>query len=91
MDDPVQNPVLRCKMRVREVTRSMRADNTIDYELVSLGAVSGPDGTDNAKWAKYTPSADFKIQINNPAAFGTLSKGHEFFVDFTPARPDAEP
>lgn len=27
--------------------------------------------------------------INNPSAHGVLSKGHEFYVDFTPAEKSA--
>jgi hypothetical protein len=41
---------------------------------------------ENKQWCKYTPSASFKIYINNPAAMDKLSKGHEFYVDFTPAK-----
>lgn len=76
--------MLRCKMRVNEVLQSKKADGSIDFERVKLSAVSGNDGSENGQWSKWTPSANFEIQINNPAAFGKLSQGHEFFVDFTP-------
>ena len=52
---------------------------------MKLSAVYGTGETENAKWTKWTPSASFDIQINNPDAMGKLSKGHEYFVDFTPA------
>ena len=77
--------MLRCKMRVSEVTQSMKADGGVESETVKLMAVYGKEGTDNAEWCKWTPCANFSIQINNPAAFNKLSKGHEFYVDFTPA------
>lgn len=78
------NPVLRCKLRVAEVSRQINSDGGVDSERVVLQAVYGKENTDNAQWSKWTPSAQFTIQINNPDAFGKLANGHEFFVDFTP-------
>ena len=71
-------------MRVSSVTHSKEADGTTSQEQVQLTAVYGPEGSENANWSKWTPAASFTIHINNPHAFGALSKGHEFFVDFTP-------
>lgn len=81
----MDNPVLRCKMRVSEVTQVKENDGSISQERVKLQAVYGAEGTDNAQWSKWTPNASFEIYINNPQAFGHLSSGHEYFVDFTPA------
>ena len=77
--------ILHCKMKVTEVLLSKSAEGKIDQERVKLMAVYGAAGTSNGEWSKYTPSANFEIHINNPDAFGKLSAGHEFFVDFTPA------
>lgn len=77
-------PVLRCKMRVQEVTRSMDGEGKVEQERVRLTAVYAKEGP-NADWSKWTPSADFTICISNPDALGKLSRGHEFYVDFTPA------
>jgi len=79
-------PVIRCKMRVQEVLLVKDVDGSIHQERVKLSAVYGKEGTDNAQWSKWTPSANFDIWINNPEAFGKLSTGHEFYVDFTPAK-----
>ena len=77
--------VTRCKMRVESVRRSIDAKGETESETVKLIAVYGTGDTENAKWSKWTPSASFEIQINNPGAIGKLSKGHEYFVDFIPA------
>jgi hypothetical protein len=77
--------MLRCKMRVQEVLHQKNEDGTTQQERVTLQAVYGPEGSENAQWSKWTPSATFTIHINNPEAFGKLSSGHEFYVDFTPA------
>lgn len=76
--------VLRCKVRVNTVYHAKNADGTTDHEVVKLTAVySGSE--ENKQWSKWTPSASFELQINNPEAFGKLSNGHEFYVDFIPA------
>jgi hypothetical protein len=79
-------------MRVNEVVQSKAGDGSTESETVKLMAVYGAARTENADWAKWTPSASFIIQINNPNAFGKFSKGHEFFIDFTPApAPETKP
>lgn len=78
--------VIRCKMRVEEVLHRKNSDGSTEQEQVKLCAVYGKEGSENAQWSKYTPSANFTIYINNPVAFGKLSSGHEFYVDFTPVQ-----
>ena len=77
--------VLRAKMRVNEVTRRIDNNGDVESEHVKLIAIYGEEGSENAEWSKWTPSASFDITINNPDAFGQLSKGHEYYVDFLPA------
>ena len=36
-------------------------------------------------FAKFSPSADFKINIANPALWGKFAVGQKFYVDFTEA------
>lgn len=80
----------RCKMRVSEVTRSMSADGSVESERVKLTAVYSNDPENvNAQWSRWTPNGSVDITISNPAAMGKLSKGHEFYVDFTPAEVSA--
>ena len=84
--------VLRCKMRVESVARSMAADGvTVESESVKLCAVYGKEGTENAQWSKWTPSASLSIQINNPLAIGKVFKGGEYYCDFTPVPPPEPP
>jgi hypothetical protein len=85
VEDEDNKPVLRAKMRVNEVLQLKNSEGGTDTEILKLQAVYGPEGTDNALWSKYTPQASLEIHINNPEAFGKLSSGHEFYLDFTPA------
>ena len=79
-------PVTRCKMKVQGCTYTKDANTgEIDSETVELSAVYSSDpNSENAQWSKWTPSANFRITIKNPAAIGKLSQGHEYYVDFTP-------
>jgi hypothetical protein len=81
----MSNPVLRCKLRVGEVTHTIDENGETTQERVKLNAVydSNPE-SENAQWSKWTPSASFEIYINNPNAFGKLTTNHEFYVDFIP-------
>lgn len=84
-------PVIRCKMRVSEVSRYLDGKGETTQERVKLQAVYGEEGTENRQWSRWTPCANFDISINNPEAMGKLANGHEFFVDFTPAQLDSPP
>lgn len=86
--DNISNATLRAKVRVYSVMQSKAADGSTENETVVLVAVYGEKGSENAEWAKYTPSARFEITINNPDAIGKLSKGSEYFIDFIPAVPN---
>lgn len=87
----MESAVMRCKMRVESVMHQKNADGATEYEEVTLSAVySNEPGSENAQWSKWTPSATFKVMINNPGAMNKLSNGHEFYVDFIPATPVKE-
>ena len=80
---------LRAKLRVSSVLHSKASDGSTDHEIVKLQAVYSDDpNSENKQWSKWTPSASFEMQINNPDAFGKLSNGHEFYVDFIPVEAE---
>lgn len=76
-EQAIQGPVLRCKVRVSEVLHVKEANGSTNQERVKLRAVY--DGSEENQTV-------VQVYINNPAAFGKLSNGHEFFIDFTPAK-----
>ena len=79
-----QTPVVRCKVQCGSAYPAIQ-DGAKYAESVSLYAVYGQDGSANAEWSTATPSAQFQLFISNPAAWGKLEPGKEYFVDFTPA------
>jgi hypothetical protein len=84
------NPILRCKVRVAEVSHLKNADGSTSQEKITLSAVYSNDpNSENKQWSTWTPFAHFQLGINNPQAFGKLSSGHEFYVDFTPVASES--
>jgi len=82
------DPTLRLKMVVGSVKRFAAADGTISAEELSLSAVYGQEGSPNAQWSKWTPSAMLTLQVNNPGAFGRVLPGQFYFVDLIPTDKD---
>ena len=71
---------IRAKFRVLSVTKHEDAS-----ESVELMAANGRKDTANAQWAKWTPSGNLKMHINNPDAHGKLLPGKHYFLDLTEA------
>jgi hypothetical protein len=72
----------------------MKVTNVIQYpdaERVSFGAVCKDGGypsdgsDDDNSFARWTPSADLTMTINNPALRDQFKLGDKFYLDFTPA------
>jgi hypothetical protein len=69
------------KMRAKFVCS--KVDKSEGQETVYASpVVSGSE--ENKSFSKYTPSGSLSITITNPDAFGFISQGAEFYVDFTP-------
>lgn len=76
---------VRAKFRVTE--KNNRAPYNADGKptcTVVLSAVNG-EKAENKSWAKYTPSGQLTMSIDNPEAYDAFELGKEYFLDFTPA------
>lgn len=78
--------MMRAKMKVTKANKV--ADNCLHLELSAVCKNDGPypaDGSDeNNSFARWTPSADLKMSITNPALVDQFEAGQEFYLDFTP-------
>ena len=83
---------MRAKLRVTNVEQ-IKSGDTVVAEKVSMCAVCKDggypaDGSDEDNtFAKWSPSADFTIHINNPNLFGKHAREDRFYVDFHRAIP----
>ena len=80
--DKTVEPKMRAKMRISEVHSYEGAEN---LKLQAVGRNDGypDDGSDeNNTYAKYTPSAELNITIQNPSLLGQFKVGDEYYLDF---------
>jgi len=82
--------VMRAKLRVSLVDRPVVPEGVGQaYEVLNFVAVAKSDGypedgsDENNTFAKFTPTADLTMVINNPALYGKFEIDQEFYVDFT--------
>lgn len=76
--------VMRAKFKVISVVN--HSDTSQFLQMAAVAANSYPeDGSDEDNtYAKFSPSANLGITINNPALIGQFEVNQKFYVDFTP-------
>ncbi|MDT3672839.1 MAG: hypothetical protein ROZ37_21180 [Aromatoleum sp.] len=86
---------MRAKLQVsfvQEHFSELDGVKTTSCETVVMHAVcrtngysdTNGDDEDNT-YAKYSPQADFRITVANPALFGQFKTGDKYYADFTRA------
>lgn len=77
-----EDATMRAKVRC---TGATPVDGGEDLEFIAVGRDDSypEDGSDpNNTFAKFTPTADLKMSIRNPALFGQIKVGDVFHLDF---------
>ncbi len=83
--------VMRAKMRVGNIQEHFYGPNgTKSQETLTMHAVAASkyheDGSDEDNtFAKFSPSAELKITIANPALFDAFKVDEKYYVDFSKA------
>ena len=81
--------VLRLKMMVNSVKTIHDNEGQPSQQELALSAVySNKEGSANAQWSKWTPSASLTMTVSNPAAFGKVLPGSFVYVDLIPTDKD---
>lgn len=76
---------MRAKMQVTMVSGD-HAVETLHFSAVSKRGGYPDDGSDeDNSFARWTPLADLRMTITNPALIGKFQPGQTFYVDFTEA------
>lgn len=77
---------MRAKMQVSQVTKFNGGTEKVSFTAVSGKAPYGKDGdSEDNTYARFTPSGECHLTINNPALAGKLIPGQKFYLDFTEA------
>ncbi len=76
---------MRAKLVIDRIEQHA-ASETLHFNAVCKPGAYPADGSDEDNtFAKFTPSADLKIQITNPALIGQFKVGEKYHVDFSSA------
>jgi len=73
---------VRAKMTLTSVTHNSRSPSSKALKFTSQYDPTIPE---DQRFQKATPSAQFEISIDNPAALEQFELGKSYYVDFTPA------
>lgn len=70
------------------VRAKFRCNSVVDFgpttaKAVNFTAVMDNDTPENERYAKYTPSGQLNIHVDNPAV--VFEPGKAYYLDFTPA------
>jgi hypothetical protein len=79
--------MMRAKMRVTTIEPYGYDGFTLTFSAVRKSEAYPLDGSDeNNTYARWTPSAELRIDITNPNLKGKFEVGQEFYLDFTLAK-----
>ena len=77
---------MRAKMRVMNVDDSYEGQEELTFSAVAKSEPYDEEGSDeNNSYARWTPSANLTMTVQNPALFGQYKVGDEYYLDFTKA------
>ncbi len=75
--------MMRAKMRVSNVEHDPNNYDNLSFSAVTGGQFNADGDAEDNTYARWTPSAELKMSITNPALVGKFSIGQTFYVDFT--------
>lgn len=81
--------IIRAKMYVNTVSLHDYGGETKTEEVTLSAVTSSVEGSANKQWAKYTPSGQLKMSIDNPLAQGRMKPGQYFYVDLIPCEKES--
>jgi len=85
-----ETAVLRLKMMVNTVKTVHGNEGEPYQQELALSAVySNKEGSANAQWSKWTPSASLTMAVSNTAAFNKVKPGQFVYVDLIPTDKDS--
>lgn len=80
---------IRAKLYVESTKQygenSQVTQEEIQFRAITSGKKNADDVDEDNTFSKYTPSADFRMTVTNPALLGQFKPGQKFYVDMTPA------
>lgn len=76
---------MRAKVNLNRIEKYESCECLHFNAVCKTGAYPNDGADEDNTYAKFSPSAEFKITIANPALIGQFNVGEKYYVDFTPA------
>lgn len=80
---------MRCKLYIESIKQYGQNGQVTQEEIQFRAITSGKQNADGVSedntFSKYTPSADFRMSVTNPALIGQFKPGQKFYFDTTEA------
>jgi hypothetical protein len=84
-------PAMRAKVRLNFIETRYREEygqETLYFNPVARDASYPADGSDEDNtYARFSPSGQFTLTVQNPALVGKFEVGEVYYVDFHLAKP----
>jgi hypothetical protein len=74
----------RAKVYVESVKLHTGGNEEVQFRAVTNKPFDKDGLNEDNTYAKYSPSADFRLMVANPALFGHFKPAKYYYVDFTP-------
>ena len=75
---------MRAKLKVTNVVTHTSAERLTFCAVYKENGYPSDGIDEDNTFAKWTPTADLQMTINNPDLLGKFKVGDKFYVDFTP-------
>jgi hypothetical protein len=79
---------LKCLVNSLKTVHDQHGDPNMQ-ELELSAVYSNAAGSANSQWSKWTPFANLKMSVSNPAAFNKVLPGQFVYVDLIPCEKDS--
>lgn len=79
---------MRAKLVISKIEQTTHSD-TLHFGAVCAKSYPADGSDEDNTYAKFSPSAELKISITNPALVGQFKAGEAYYVDFTKVVPAA--
>lgn len=72
------------KFEVSNVTKQSENCEVLEFRAVTSKPFDTDGKSEDNDFARWTPSGDIKMAVQNPALLGQFVAGQKFYVEFTP-------
>lgn len=79
---------MRAKVVLNRVEQFASSERLVFNPVAAKSYPADGSDEDNT-YARYSPSGEFTLAVQNPALLGKFKPGEKYYVDFTPVPPEA--